>query len=88
CLSHPPSMSFPLSSSDDIWSVPGLVVTHCFPFRVYAQLPTSMFFLNYFIMPEDDHLIEKSDHCSSSETAHVSLENLVTLMSSQFEILD
>ncbi|KAL6965280.1 hypothetical protein U1Q18_036335 [Sarracenia purpurea var. burkii] len=39
-------------------------------------------------MSEDDHLLEKFDHRSSSEMAHASLEKLNTLMSSRFEILE
>ncbi|KAL6970596.1 hypothetical protein U1Q18_030292 [Sarracenia purpurea var. burkii] len=38
-------------------------------------------------MSEDDHLLAKSDHSSSSKTSHVSLEELITLMSSRFKIL-
>ncbi|KAL6976659.1 hypothetical protein U1Q18_025446 [Sarracenia purpurea var. burkii] len=39
-------------------------------------------------MSEDDHLLAKSDHSSSSKASYVSLEELITLMSSWFEILE
>ncbi|KAL7001436.1 hypothetical protein U1Q18_002587 [Sarracenia purpurea var. burkii] len=37
-------------------------------------------------MSEDDHLLLKSDYSSSSKASHASLEDLITLMSSRFEI--
>ncbi|KAL6973569.1 hypothetical protein U1Q18_027754 [Sarracenia purpurea var. burkii] len=38
-------------------------------------------------MSRDDHHLAKFDHRSSFKVAHVSLEELITLMSSRFEIL-